>query len=80
MANPRSTASIAGHPIYPMLIPFPVVFLTTAFATDIAYWITGGPTWATASMWLLGAGVIMALVALFGFADFFWERSNSRPQ
>ena len=55
-----------------MLIPFPVVFLTTAFATDVAYWITRGPTWATASMWLLGAGVIMALVAaLFGFTDFF---------
>jgi len=72
MPNPRSTASVAGHPIHPMLIPFPVVFLTTAFATDIAYWITRGPTWATASMWLLGAGVLMALVAaLFGFADFF---------
>src|SRR5262249_20924056 len=24
MANPRSTASIAGHPIHPMLIPFPI--------------------------------------------------------
>jgi uncharacterized membrane protein len=72
MANPRSTASIAGHPIHPMRIPFPVVFLTTAFATDVAYWVTGVPTWATASKWLLGAGVIMALVAaLFGFADFF---------
>jgi hypothetical protein len=22
MANPRSTASIAGHPIHPMLVPF----------------------------------------------------------
>src|SRR5215468_4300337 len=24
--NPRSTASIAGHPIHPMLIPFPIAF------------------------------------------------------
>jgi len=72
MPNPRSTAQIAGHPIHPMLIPFPVVFLVTAFATDIAFWITGGGVWATASMWLLGAGVIMALVAaVFGFTDFF---------
>jgi uncharacterized membrane protein len=72
MPYPRSTAQISGHPIHPMLIPFPVVFLVTAFATDIAFWITGGAVWATASMWLLGAGVIMALVAaVFGFTDFF---------
>lgn len=71
MPNPRSTAQIAGHPIHPMLISFPIVFLVTAFATDIAFWITNGAVWATASMWLLGAGVIMALVAaLFGFTDF----------
>jgi len=24
--NPKSTASIAGHPIHPMLIPFPLYF------------------------------------------------------
>jgi uncharacterized membrane protein len=71
MPNPQSTAQVAGHPIHPMLIPFPVVFLVTAFATDIAFWITGGAVWATASMWLLGAGIIMALVAaVFGFTDF----------
>ena len=69
--NPKSTASIAGHPIHPMLIPFPVVFLVTAFVTDLVFWSTGYAIWATASMWLLGAGIIMALVAaLFGFTDF----------
>ena len=69
--NPKSTASIAGHPIHPMLIPFPVVFLVTAFVTDLVFWSTGYAIWATASMWLLGAGITMALVAaLFGFTDF----------
>ena len=69
--NPKSTASIAGHPIHPMLIPFPVVFLVTAFVTDFVFWWSGYAIWATASMWLLGAGIIMALVAaLFGFIDF----------
>ncbi|MGH7037398.1 MAG: hypothetical protein ACREE1_04605 [Stellaceae bacterium] len=24
--NPRSTVSIAGHPVHPMLIPFPIAF------------------------------------------------------
>jgi uncharacterized membrane protein len=74
MANPKSTAQIAGHPIHPMLIPFPIVFLVTAFVTDIAAWQTGNMTWATVSMWLLGAAIVMALVAaVFGFTDFFGE-------
>jgi hypothetical protein len=34
MPNPKSTASIAGHPIHPMVIPFPIAFLVTAFVTD----------------------------------------------
>jgi uncharacterized membrane protein len=63
MANPRSTASIAGHPIHPMLIPFPVAFFTATLACDIAYWRGGDIAWNTASLWLLGAGVVMALLA-----------------
>jgi uncharacterized membrane protein len=72
--NPKSTATIGGHPIHPMLIPFPIVFLVSAFATDVMFWWTGNAMWATASIWLLGAGIVMALAAaLFGFADFFGE-------
>ena len=36
--NPKSTASIAGHPLHPMLIPFPVAFFVTTLVTDLAYW------------------------------------------
>jgi uncharacterized membrane protein len=72
--NPHSTASIAGHPIHPMLIPFPVAFLVSALVTDLVFWSTADAAWATVSMWLLGAGVVTALVAaLFGFTDFFGE-------
>ncbi len=74
-SNPKSTASIAGHPLHPMIIPFPVAFLVTAFVTDLAFWATGSDGWAVASMWLLGAGVVMALVAaVFGFTDFFGDQ------
>jgi uncharacterized membrane protein len=73
-SNPKSTASIAGHPLHPMIIPFPVAFLVTAFVTDLAFWTTGTSGWATASVWLIGAGVVMALVAaVFGFTDFFGD-------
>jgi uncharacterized membrane protein len=72
--NPRSTAKIAGHPIHPMLIVFPIAFLVTVLATDIVYLNTDEPGWATASLWLVGAGVVTALVAaLFGFTDFLGE-------
>ena len=74
-ANPRSTASIFGHPIHPMLVPFPIVFLISALLTDIAYVRSGWATWAYASSWLIGAGIATALLAaLAGFTDFFGDR------
>jgi uncharacterized membrane protein len=70
MQNPKSTAQIAGHPIHPMLIPFPIAFFVGTFVADIAYWITGAVGWAEATVWLLGAGLIMAaLAALAGLTD-----------
>ena len=75
MANPRSTASIAGHPIHPMLIPFPIAFFVGAFACDLAYWYASNATWATASIWLLGAGLVMAaLAATMGLIDVLYDR------
>jgi uncharacterized membrane protein len=73
--NPRSTAQIAGHPIHPMLIPFPVAFLVATFACDLAFWRTGNGSWAIGSMWLLGAALVMAaLAALAGLTDFLGEQ------
>jgi uncharacterized membrane protein len=70
MANPRSRASIAGHPIHPMLIPFPIAFFIGAFVCDIAFWQTANANWATAAIWLIGAGLIMAaLAAVAGVTD-----------
>jgi uncharacterized membrane protein len=68
--NPKSTASIAGHPIHPMLIPFPIAFFVATFACDVAFWITGDAGWFEATMWLLGAGLILAgLAAVAGLTD-----------
>jgi uncharacterized membrane protein len=66
-----STASIKGHPIHPMLVPFPIAFLVGTLATDLVFWSTGDAFWARASMWLVGAGVVMGgLAAVFGLTDF----------
>jgi len=73
--NPRSTASIAGHPIHPMLIPFPIAFFVATFACDLVFWATGNAGWADATLWLLGAGLIMAaLAAIAGLTDFLGEQ------
>ena len=68
----RSPASIKGHPIHPMLVPFPIVLFLAALATDIAFAAQGSQGWAEASKWFLGAGIVGALLAaLAGFTDFF---------
>jgi uncharacterized membrane protein len=73
--NPKSTAKIAGHPIHPMLIPFPIAFFVGAFACDLAYWQTGNVLWTTGALWLLGAGLVMAaLAAVMGLIDVLGER------
>ena len=71
MRNPKTTVQIAGHPIHPMLIPFPVAFLVATFVSDLIFLRTGNPGWATASLWLLGAALVMAaLAAVAGLVDF----------
>src|SRR3954453_1978172 len=69
--NPESTAQVAGHPIHPMLIPFPVAFLVATLVSDLIFLRTDNPGWATASLWLLGAALLMAaLAAVAGLVDF----------
>lgn len=75
----RSTAAIYGHPIHPMLVPFPIAFLVGALATDLVFWATGNSFWAGFSMWLVAAGLVMgAIAAAFGLTDFLTiERARS---
>lgn len=73
--NLRSTAQIAGHPIHPMLVPFPIVCFVGTLVTDIAYWRTAQMMWADFSAWLLTVGMIMGvLAAIAGLIDFLGNR------
>jgi uncharacterized membrane protein len=75
VGNPRSTARFAGHPIHPMLVPYPLAFLFGALLTDLAYWQLRTAFWAQASFWLIAAGIVGGLAAaLAGFTDFFGDR------
>ena len=66
-----STVAIAGHPFHPLLVTFPIAFLSGVLATDIGYWLTGDLFWARASFWLIGAGIVTGLIAaVTGMLDF----------
>lgn len=66
-----STVAIAGHPFHPLIVTFPIAFLTGALGTDVGYWLTGDAFWARASFWLIGAGIVTGLLAAAtGMMDF----------
>jgi uncharacterized membrane protein len=66
-----SAATIAGHPIHPMLIPFPIAFLSGVLVTDLTYIVGGDGFWAEVSFWLLVAGIATAaLASVFGAIDY----------
>jgi uncharacterized membrane protein len=75
LENPRSTASIAGHPIHAMLVPIPIVCFVGTFVTDLVYWQTAAMMWADMSAWFLTIGLIVSIfVVLAGLIDFFGDR------
>lgn len=59
----RSAAHLKGHPIHPMLVAFPIAFLTGAFGFDVAYWLTGQGAFWTTGYYLALLGVLTAVVA-----------------
>jgi uncharacterized membrane protein len=77
--HPPSTASIAGHPIHAMLVPFPIAFFVLALVMDIAYWQTSNLTWKHFAEWLLFAGLVGgALAAIAGAIDLLTRREIRR--
>ena len=73
--HPRSTARIGGHPIHPMLIPFPIVCFIGTLVTDVMYVRNQDAGFATASHWLLIVGLVMAaLAAVAGLTDFLGDK------
>jgi uncharacterized membrane protein len=66
-----STVAIAGHPLHPLIVTFPIALLISAFGTDVAYWLTNDTFWARGSVWLLGVGLLSGVVAaVTGMMDF----------
>lgn len=81
-ANPRSTASLFGHPLHPMLVPFPIVCFIGALLTDLAYYGSANIMWSNFSIWLITGGLVMGgLAALTGIIDYAGDKRvrEARP-
>ncbi len=76
-----SRARIAGHPIHPMLIAFPVALYVVTVVTLIVSAATGDPFWYRAALWANVAGVVMAAVAAVpGLIDLLGLPRHSRAR
>jgi uncharacterized membrane protein len=68
----KSTAHIEGHPIHPMLIPYPFALLSTAAVFDIAASVAARCAWSQTARHMTTAGLGTALVAAVpGIVDYF---------
>lgn len=73
--NPVSTAKLFGHPLHPILVTLPIGLFAATLLFDLIYWGSGMEMWATAALWLLGAGLLAAaLAAIAGLIDFVGDR------
>ena len=68
MASP---ASIGGHPIHPMIIPFPIGLWVFSLIADLVYLWRGNPVWRDyiAFYTLLGGIIGAAVAAVPGLID-----------
>ncbi|OGW39014.1 MAG: hypothetical protein A2010_03740 [Nitrospirae bacterium GWD2_57_9] len=62
--------NIAGHPVHPMLVAFPIGLWVFSLACDIVFRATGNAVWDTVALYTMGGGIIGAVAAaLPGFFD-----------
>ena len=67
----RTPASIAGHPIHPMIVPLAIGGFLLSFIFDVVCLATGHvDPWSTVAYYTMIGGVVGALIAaVFGLVD-----------
>jgi uncharacterized membrane protein len=66
-----SKVKLFGHPLHPMLVPFPIAFYVGACAAYVVYAFQGDPLWFRLAFAANVAGIVMAVVAA-GAGFFEW--------
>lgn len=66
----RTTASLAKHPIHPMLIPLPIGLWIFSLVCEITSLVKSDTIWGAVALYTMAGGVVGALLAaLPGFVD-----------
>lgn len=77
----ESKAKLFGHAIHPILIVFPLGFLTGAVIFDLIYLFSGNADMQMVAYWMLSAGIIGGLLAApFGWIDWFAIPAGTRAK
>src|SRR5215213_4309183 len=77
----ESSAKAAGHPIHQQLVVFPLGLLATAVVFDILGLVTDAEGFATASFYMIAAGVVSGLLAaVFGAIDYLAIPAGTRAR
>jgi uncharacterized membrane protein len=72
-----SKANIAGHPVHPMLIPFPLALWVTSFVVDVLFYFLRHPTLLVVSKFMIAAGCIGGVAAAIpGILDWLTIRNG----
>jgi len=68
----ETRATVAEHPIHPMLIPFPIALWIFSLASDLIYLFGfGGPVWKDVALYTMIGGIIGGLAAAIpGYIDY----------
>lgn len=59
----RTRASVAKHPLHPMLVPLPIGLWIFSLVCDLVYLANGAEIWSTLALYSLAGGIIGALLA-----------------
>jgi uncharacterized membrane protein len=72
----NTPARVAGHPIHPMLVSFPIGLWVFSFVCDIGYVLSGSVFWTQAAYVAIVGGIVGAFAAAVpGLIDFWSLRS-----
>ena len=75
----ESRIKLAGHPVHPMLIVFPLGLFSTAAAFDIIYLVTNAVRWTEVAFYVVGAGLVGGIAAAVpGWVD--WAAIPARTR
>jgi uncharacterized membrane protein len=77
----KSQIKVAGHPLHPMLVMFPLGLLPTAVIFDVITLATGNPLWSSVAFYMMAAGIVGALLAAVpGLLDWFAIPRHTRAK